>query len=339
MDLYPQDLFTDGLELPSVNGNSTRTENGPAPVHQSLSMDEWLVDGRLRRRGTSLLAGALDAGKSTLARQLSLAVARGEPWLNLGTRPGSVLYVYLDGPIEELRRSFTKLGLELDDPVHLLSSREPAGLLELVRQSAKALDPALIVIDGLRPLLHGEQLTGSIDDRTALERILALAREARCHLLLTHDLAGSLTDDMSQLLAQAPCGVDTMLLLNRLANRRLLRTIQLAGCDVAEPISVPSLGTPEPVDPANLPDQILACLRSRRQLATLSEICQHVRTHHLDQVDRALRKLQTDGRLIRVGRGSAAEPYLYTGFDRVANTQGKEWLRRVRPWASVRRTS
>jgi Mrp family chromosome partitioning ATPase len=50
--------------------------------------ENWLVDGLLPTGGLSVLVGKPKAGKSTLARALAVAVARGEPWLGRATFPG-----------------------------------------------------------------------------------------------------------------------------------------------------------------------------------------------------------------------------------------------------------
>ncbi|HEX2242245.1 MAG TPA: AAA family ATPase, partial [Gammaproteobacteria bacterium] len=66
----------------------------------------WLVDGLLPQAGLSIIAARPKVGKSTLARTLTLAVARGEPFLDLDTTAGTVLYLALEEKRAELRRQF-----------------------------------------------------------------------------------------------------------------------------------------------------------------------------------------------------------------------------------------
>ena len=53
---------------------------------------DYAVEGLLPLTGTAVLAGRPKSGKSTLALNLALAVARGEPFLGRETRKGPALY-------------------------------------------------------------------------------------------------------------------------------------------------------------------------------------------------------------------------------------------------------
>jgi RecA-family ATPase len=66
----------------------------------------WLVDGLLPQAGLSIIAARPKVGKSTLARTLTLAVARGERFLDRDTTAGTVLYLALEEKRAELRRQF-----------------------------------------------------------------------------------------------------------------------------------------------------------------------------------------------------------------------------------------
>ncbi len=304
---------------------------------------EWLVEGRLPRVGTSMLVGAHGAGKSTLARELALKVARGRPWLDFQTCQGPVLYVYLEGEPTRVRAAFAKLGLAPEDNLHFVDSLQMSELLVRIRERAKPLEPALIVIDGLQPLLHAEALNdGYFCSTTALDRILDLSKEAHSHVLLVHDLAGTLAHEMSALLGSTERSVDTIFMLNRVGDERLLRSIQQLGRAVLTPIRIPShdARATDKAPAAREPDPelrraIRAYLRGSARLATQREIAQHVQDAEPDAIHRALSDMGREGRLIRVGHGEQGDPYRFTGCEDVRARSRSSWLRRVQPWARI----
>lgn len=307
-----------------------------------LSLDphkvEWLIGGRLPRVGTSILVGEIGVGKSSLARELALCVGRGEPWLDFTVERGPVLFVNLEGELESLRREFLAIGLTPKDQIYFLESLQVVDLLRRIRERAKLLEPRLIVIDGLRPLLHAEELN---EERgtTALDRILNLAREIGSHLTLVHDLASGLASEMGTLLASTQRCFDTVFMLNRIGQHRLLRSIQQRGEDLDEPIAITS--SPQghelarvPADPSLL-GSILAYLKSTARLATQREIRGCLRNREPEAVLAGLDYLRVRGKILRVGTGTAGDPFRYTGFDRVPEHSRKPWLHRVRPWAPI----
>ncbi len=303
---------------------------------------EWLVEGRLPRIGTSMLVGAPGAGKSTLARELALKVARGRPWLDFQTRQGPVLYVYLEGEPTRVRAAFAKLGLAPEDNLHFVDSLQMSELRVRIRERAKPLEPALIVIDGLQPLLHAEALNDGYYCTTALDRILDLSKEANSHVLLVHDLAGTLAHEMNVLLGSTEHSVDTIFMLNRVGDERLLRSIQLRGRAVLTPIRIPSHDAPatDTAPAAREPDPelrraIRAYLRESGQLATQREITQHVPDAEPGAIHRALTDMCREGPLIRIGRGEQGDPYRFTGCEDVRARSRSSWLRRVQPWARI----
>src|SRR5437899_9961513 len=71
----------------------------------------YIVEGLLPSAGTSLLGGKPKDGKSTLARQLAVAVATGKPFLDRATEKGRVLYFALEEKSSEVKAHFRLLGL------------------------------------------------------------------------------------------------------------------------------------------------------------------------------------------------------------------------------------
>ena len=83
----------------------------------------WVVDGLIPEGGFALLSGRPKVGKSTLARYLSLAAARGQPWLGRDTDPDGVPVVclWLEDSLQGGRAAYRQLGsLDDDPPVHIV---------------------------------------------------------------------------------------------------------------------------------------------------------------------------------------------------------------------------
>lgn len=67
-----------------------------------LQPPNWLVPGWIGRNHLTLLIGDGSAGKSTLASDLAVALASGQPWLGVPTQPAKVMYLDEDGPEPDL---------------------------------------------------------------------------------------------------------------------------------------------------------------------------------------------------------------------------------------------
>jgi hypothetical protein len=70
----------------------------------------WVVENLLPSGGDSLLVAKPKVGKSTLARCLALAVARGNEFLGRKTSQGLVMYLALEEKRDEVRRHFEAMG-------------------------------------------------------------------------------------------------------------------------------------------------------------------------------------------------------------------------------------
>ena len=73
----------------------------------------WLLEGMLPARGLSLVAAKPKTGKSTQARCLALAVARGDDLLGRKTQQGPVIYLALEEKRSEVRRHLWEMGFKV----------------------------------------------------------------------------------------------------------------------------------------------------------------------------------------------------------------------------------
>ena len=79
----------------------------------------WLVEDVMPAGGSSLLVAPPKAGKTTAARCLAVAVARGLSWLGRECDRGPVLYLALEERRDEVKRHFAKLGARPDDQIRV----------------------------------------------------------------------------------------------------------------------------------------------------------------------------------------------------------------------------
>jgi len=223
----PAGANADGLALTSMAELLAEPEEAHA----------WLVDGRLPVGGLGLLAGKPKAGKSTLARCLALAVARGDPWLGFATIPGPVIYLGFEEKRGEVRRHFRAMGARPDDPLFVLIGRAPEEALVRLAETVKRVRPVLVIVDTVARLLPSVREWNDYGPVTAaLEPVLALARETGAHVLLVHHMGKGERAGGDAVLGSTAifAAADTTVLLKRLEHYRTLSTIQRYGDDLEE---------------------------------------------------------------------------------------------------------
>jgi predicted ATP-dependent serine protease len=198
----------------------------------------WVIEGRLPTGGLSLLAGKPKAGKSTLARCLALAVARGEPWLGFPSQQGLVLYLALEEKRTEVRLHFSAMGATADDPVEVFIAPSPQDGLAQLRQVAEERRPVLIIVDPLIKLVRVRDGNDYPEVTRALEPLLTLARQTGAHVLAVHHLGKGERAGGDAILGSTAffAAVDTALLLKRGDRYRTLASIQRYGEDLEETV-------------------------------------------------------------------------------------------------------
>ena len=137
----------------------------------------WQADGLTPHGGIMLFAGGKSAGKSTLARQYALAVARGDQFLGREVEQGPVVVASLEDPIGVSSEHWRQLGLREDDPVFGWDGQlpeDPAAWLHEVHEKAH---PALVLIDSFGRWTRGKAALNSYDEIIAItEDVLAFCR-------------------------------------------------------------------------------------------------------------------------------------------------------------------
>ena len=172
--------------------------DAPGPQH------EWLIKGLLTRGELSMLAGPSQSGKSFLAIDLAMSVARGLDWMGRKVRPGGVVYQAGESAKGVRRKRLPAYrrhhGVTLTDdipfvmlskPVDLYGNADhaPALIAEVKHWSARMTVPLeLVVIDTYAAATPGADENSAKDMTAVLARCQKIVDETGAHVLLVHHM-------------------------------------------------------------------------------------------------------------------------------------------------------
>jgi hypothetical protein len=200
---------------------------------------EWLWEGRLVAGTVSAVVAKPKVGKSTFARNLCLAVSRGEDFLGQRTRQGECIYLALEEREDEVRADFVALGADGSEPILIHAAPTPAegmlALVELVRERK----PRLVVIDPLFRLARVKDESAYAETYAALGPLIDVARETGTHVLVLHHSGkGQKADAIDAPLGSTAIGgaVCTLVVLKRGESYRTIQTVQRVGEDLPETV-------------------------------------------------------------------------------------------------------
>jgi RecA-family ATPase len=157
----------------------------------------YCVEGLLPTAGLSTLAGKPKAGKSTLARQLAVAVATGRPFLGRATEQGTVLYLAIEEKESEVTNHFQLLGLRDTDPIYVICGAVPKDQAVAKLEAALKANEGvkLVIIDTMFKFVGVRDANDYIQVDNALEKLKELARNHGAHILCVHHQKKVRTDD------------------------------------------------------------------------------------------------------------------------------------------------
>lgn len=169
----------------------------PGPEH------EWLVKNIITRGERSMMVGASQSGKSFLALDLAMTIARGQPWFGNRAVRGGVVYQAGEGGRgikKRLRAYRAENGLDLADrlpfvllpsPVDLYASDDQTNALiaEINHWRLTFECPLeLVVIDTLSAATPGADENSSKDIGPVLARCDRIAQQCGCAVMLVHHM-------------------------------------------------------------------------------------------------------------------------------------------------------
>jgi AAA domain len=290
-------------------------------LHEPEEAVDWLADGLLPSGGFSLLAAKPKVGKSTLARCLALAVARGEPFLGRTTSQGPVIYLALEEKRGEVRKHFQAMGASGEEEIYIYAATAPADALEKIRLVVEEKRPALLIIDPLFRMTRVKDSNDYAQVTAALEPLMGMARETGCHVLVVHHLGKGEHSGADAILGSTAirAAVDTSVILKRSERYRTICSEQRYGEDFEEttlrydPATriVSPGGTKEREEMGRMQEAIIEWLQGQDEPQAEADIKANVKGNNRHK-QTALRNLLNGGHLERVGKGTRGAPYRYS---------------------------
>jgi len=276
---------------------------------------DWVLRGRLAAGSVSIVASKPKVGKSTLARNLALAIARGESFLGWPVKHGPVLYLALEERSEDVAADFRAMGANGSEEILLADAGTALDVVTILRERK----PVLLVVDPLFRLLSVKDEKAYAEMYGALGPLIDIARQTGTHILCLHHSSKLAKAEA----IDAPIGstalggaVSTLLVMRRTESYRTLQTVQRIGEDLPETVlqfdaatkRLSLGGSRENAEVQDVADKILACLNSAR--LTEPEINEAIEGRNSCK-RRALRELAEQGKIVRSGSGKRGDPYHY----------------------------
>lgn len=159
----------------------------------------WAIKSVLPRGGLGALIAQPNEGKTFVAEDMAMSIARAFPWMGCKTEGGAVLYVSADGPMGNRVTAYLKHhGLDgasipfavIEDGPDLHGNRDAKAIIgaahELAKQTGQAV--GLIVFDTLARVLAGGDENSGQDMGALLANVGKIQRETGAAVLLVHHL-------------------------------------------------------------------------------------------------------------------------------------------------------
>jgi hypothetical protein len=299
---------------------------------------DYVLENRLVAGTVSVVVAKPKVGKSTFARNLCLAISRGEDFLGLKTKRGDCIYLALEEREEDVRADFRAMGADGSEPILIHAASAPAegirALCDLIRDRR----PVFVVIDPLFRLARIRDEKAYAETYAALGPLIDVARLAGTHVEATHHAGKGLkADAIDSPLGSTAIGgaVSALFVMRRTEAYRTLQSVQRVGPDMAENVlkfdpetkRLSVSGTRFEADRVECEQAILSFLTEAGVPQTQERIRDGVEGQ--TRVTRAaLTSLVTASRVVRTGDGKRGKPYLYeswfSGFKHIVGTREPE---------------
>jgi hypothetical protein len=303
------------------NGNSAFTF---ATLDELLSEPEethsYLWENTLIFGGLSICSAKPKVGKSTIARNLAVAITQSETFLGRETVKGKVIYLCLEEKRSEIAKHFRLMGASGKD-ILIHTGATPNDALRALESAIADFEPSLVIIDPLARVLRVNDFNDYGTMSRGLEPFIDLARKTNVHILaLHHEGKGDREGGDALLGSTALFGaVDCHLQMRKRNNGRTLSTTQRYGVDLPETVIELDKETGVIADKGDLhtfvlqekKTDILNCITDIEK-ATEAEIKDRVGGNSKGIISKALRLLFDEKLLNREGDGKRNSPYLYS---------------------------
>ena len=207
----------------------------PLEISKNAKPVDWLVDGMLSAGGISMFVGAPKSGKSTLTRQLAMAVSRGGSFLGRKVKKGKTIYLALEEQENMLGSQLKNLGIEESDEILMKAGPIDPGVdaNQALHKAAKVYEASLIVIDTMLLMTNVEDVNNYNLVYQAVSKLRNIARDTGAHIVMIHhkNKGASMRADSALGTSGLSGAVDCTFVLNETNNRetRIINTSQRGG--------------------------------------------------------------------------------------------------------------
>jgi|SRR5579872_1005564 len=293
---------------------------------EPLEPEAWIVDGLLAPGGVSMVVAKPKVGKSVSTQNLSLAVARGQPFLGRASRQGPVIYLALETRRALIRKQFRAMGATANDPLYLHIARTPQDAIAWLKWAIDTYKPVLVIIDTLQRFVRLRDIKDYSEATNKTEAPLQLARESGAHIMFTHHANKANSDDDVDA-AMGSIGlsgtVDVILRMKKLPTGvRTLSAITMREGDELEEIVVEMApdtyvistpGTRKDLDLKAATEKLFAFLANQDEPVQHAVVLEQVEGRK-EILVAALGKLVESGKIFCRGEGKRGDPRCYSRF-------------------------
>ena len=276
---------------------------------------DYVWQERLVSGCVSIVASKPKVGKSTLARNLALSIARGEPFLGWPVKRGPVLYLALEERGEDVAADFRAMGADGSEDIQIADSATVLDVVSILQDKR----PVLVVVDPLFLLVRIQDANAYAETYQALGPLIDVARQTGTHILcLHHSSKLAKAEAIDTPIGSTALGgaVSTLLAMRRTESYRTICSVQRIGKDLPETVlqfdaatkRLSLGGSREGVEVANVGAAIMEALADKS--LTEPEIGDVVEGKNTLK-RKALRELTGQGKIARSGSGKRGDPYLY----------------------------
>ncbi len=280
----------------------------------------FVWDNTLPFGGFSICSAKPKVGKSTMARNLAVAVSKGEPFLNRKTVKGKVLYLCLEEKRSEIAKHFRAMQADSGD-IFIHTGATPENAIAGLAVAIAEFEPVLVIIDPLSRVLRVRDFNDYGGMARGLEPLIDLARKMNCHILaLHHDSKMDRSGGDALLGSTALFGsVDCHIQMRKRDNGRTVSTTQRYGEDIPE--TVIELDKETGIVTAQGDLQSFVLKRAKVEILKAigdgeerneQQIKEFIEGFSQGVISKALRELVDEKELNRKGEGKKGNPFLYS---------------------------
>ena len=284
----------------------------------------WLVEERIAKSTVCAIAGPPKSGKSSLLRQMALAVAGGTEWLGNECNKHPVVFLSVEDNRRQAKAHFRAMGADMAAEVHIHCGPPPSEELiktdEWVMRLIARHKAKLLVVENFAKLVSVEDWNDYATVTEALRPFDKIASTTGCAIIIGLHVRKSGGEDGTQVMGSTQWvgGPSTIFALERDGTYRTLSSMQREGDQMEKTLlswdadtKTYSLGrTKREAQAEFVKEAVLGFLAGGEQ-ADAGKIAEGIGRKR-QSVTRTLNKMVDAGWLEVVGRGRSGDPFRYS---------------------------